>query len=393
MRIVRLAAVVILVLLVASPVRGAEPDDVAAALENTGVYVEPGAAVSERLVGEHVATMRNEGELASIAVLSEEPLSGATAFADALFARLGEGMILVVAPQSVGVAGETEVFTPEQVDAAVEVALDETSDADLITTFVAELTGTGEEPTGGGSSFLVWVVLIGGGVAAFLWWRSRRRSAGQRIDPRLAEAKAAVQQQIDAVANDIIELEDEVAGASDARVREFYGAAAATYNEVTGAYASAATPEALLALTNKLDEAIWQLDTAEALLDGKPLPERPEPQRLPTPSAGEPAGEGRPEEEPAPLPDRSPAGDASGLPPRPEYDRRDTRRSSYGGGGLFDILAGMAGAMMAGRMMRTSTGRRPPAPTYPKIDLGSPSSSRPRRTGTSRVRTGGRRRG
>ncbi len=430
----------VLGLVAGSPALAAEPSEVADIVADDGVYVEPGSSATSDEISDLVTTLRNEGEAASVVVLAGEPSGGAVTFADAVVDDLGEdNLVLVVAPESYGIAGESSQFSEDEVAAALDVAAGEDSDADLVRRFVSELVGadllpapagpgaTDPEPTDTGSGGISWlpIIVIGGLlVVGWLWWRGRSRAAaGSRIDPDLVEAKAAVQKQIDAVANDIIDLEDEVRASGNADASAGYRAAGATYNEVTEAYPGVTTPQGLLDLSNRLDEAIWQLDSAEAILDGKPPPPRPQaqvlPEKVPAPDvAGDGAREG------GSLPPRPDYAD--GPPPRPEYERRDSRRSSYGGGGLLQILIGLGGMLMSRRGGASSSGGglgdllgglgggssrggglgdlfggggrggamvRPPAPTYPRIDLQKPSASRPRPTGGRRMRMGRRRRG
>lgn len=412
-RVVTVVFIAVLVASVAPAAQAADAEDIASQVADTGVYVEPGVGVSATRLSTLVATVRNEGEAVNYVVLADEPSGGATTFADAVFRRIGEGVVVVVTPVSVGWSGLTEVFTDAEFDDAVDVSLDGATDEEVLELFTAALTGAPiptapETPqdapesvdapassSGGGSGWL-WLLVIGGGIVLFFVWRSRQnKMKGPRLDPRLADAKRAVQGQIADVANDIIDMEDEVRSADNAQVDEFYEAAGRTYNDVTEAVERANTPEALLELSNELDEAIWQLDSAEALLDGKPPPLRPQPKRLPT-------------AEPTAQPSTGAEGSSS-MPPRPsypDYDRRPTRRSSPVGGGLMDILIGMAGTMMAGRSRGggllgglgggSSRGRRVPTPQFPQVPRSGspvPSPSRPGRSASSSRRTSSTRRG
>jgi hypothetical protein len=220
-----------------------------------------------------------------------------------------------------------------------------------------------------------------------------RRGKNQSVNAaaeQMAKARGVVQKQVDAVANDILDLEDEVRVANNAEIDEFYNAASATYRTITERLQQAETPAALVDLSNDLDVAIWQLDCAEALLDGKPKPPRPE----------------RKEFEPAP------AGDRVTIPaPRDDYQRRPGRRSSYMGPGLAEILIGVAGQVLVGggrgrrggfggslgSMMRGRPARRD-APqargggVVPGPGSSAPRSSRRTRSGGGRVRGGGKRR-
>lgn len=415
------ALVAVLVALVPAVASAADADTIADDVATNGFYADPGADVTESFLGDLVATVRNEGERISFVVLADEPPSGAVTFADNVYDAGVDGVVMVVAPSTVGFGGVSEFYTSEEFEAALDAALDAGGDdAEILETFVVELTGvsspapttgTSSGSSSGGGSWLIWVLLIGAVlIAGFFWLRSKRRTAGPRLDPQLAEAKAAVQKQIDAVANDIIDLEDEVRQADNDEVDVYYAAAGDTYNSVTDAYPSANSPDTLLDLSNQLDEAIWQLDSAEALLDGNTPPPKPIPQTLPAPQelAPEPA---RSSDAPtgSSLPPK-PSYGGSAASPRPDYSRRSGRRSSYGGSGLFNILVGAAGAMMAsGNRSRTAShrgggfgglggtvlgNRRPPAPTRRTVSTrrGSSSTSRSSRGSGGRIRGGGRRR-
>lgn len=407
------AFVAVLSLIPLGSALAADAEDVAAVVADTGVYVEPGSDASAARLSDLVASVRNAGESVSYVALTDEPSGGATTFADAVFRRLGEGVVVVVAPETVSWSGRTEVFTDVEMNAAIEASLDAATDEEVFELFTATLigaavpdapaggdTGTATQPatgsdSSGGSSLLIWLLLIGAGIVAFFWWRSRQnRVKGPRLDPRIAEVKTTVQEQIADVANDIIDMEDEVRVADNDQVDDFYEAAGRIYGDVTEDFPSANTPEALLALSNKLDEAIWQLDSAEALLDGKQPPPRPQPRTLPPPPA------------PAGTPQTTPQGPSS-LPPRPshpDYSRRPSRRSSPMGGGLMDILIGMAGTMMAGRARggggllggRSSRGSRIGVPQFPQVPGGRsgspvPSPSRPGRSSSTGRSSSGRR--
>lgn len=367
----------------------AEPDEAANGIRSDGVFVEAGASATDTEIGDAVATARTGGERLSVVVLAEEPIGGATTFADAVVDAGSPGLVLVIAPDTVGYAGTPEAFTVEQIESALDAALEAGGDDGAIAVRFAESLGGGGSGSGGGT-LLLWIVVLGGGAVLLMWWLSRRSK--QRTDTaeeaRLAEARAGIQAQIDAVANDILELEDEVRLADDSRVDRFFEDASETYRRVTESFAEAESPAQLLEIANDLDEAIWQLDASEAILDGNPLPERPARRRL-EPEPAEPVG----------APGSRPA------PRVPEYRRRPSRRSSYSGAGITDLLTVLAGTMLSSRG-RTGRGGgllgggglfgtggtrssrpRPPGSRPPT------SAPKPRGTQGKRVRGGRRRRG
>jgi hypothetical protein len=387
----------------------ADPGEVARAVRDTGVYVEEGSDLASGEVADLVAEARNQGERLSIVVLAEDPGTGAVAFGDAVVDRLSDaGVILVVTPDDFGVVGEGTVYTEADYAAALDAAdLAAGSDTELVRAFVTSLTGvdaatdTPEPATtssgdgGGGFPWLLLVVLLVGGLLVFWMVRRGRKQATAAGEAQLAKARAEIQTQLDAVANDILDIEDEVRVADQDRVDELYQAASQTYQAASEELAAADTPADLLEIANRVEEAVWQLDSAEALLDGKSPPPKPEPKRL---------------EVPAPTP--APSGEGPlGLPPRPSYpsgyERRPTRRSGGLSPGLIEMLIALGAGALSSRgrsggglfPSRSASGPPPPVPSRDDGFLPSPSrrgttpSSPPSRRGTSgRMRMGRRRR-
>lgn len=346
----------------------ADVAEVADAVARDGFYVERDASISEDQAGDLVATMRNAGEGFSLVVLSDEPAAGATTFAESVQVALGRGLVLVIAPESLGAFGEGDVYSPAEVDRALDAAADVNgSDFDLAAVFVEEISGvsvgssadpipvpttvatqTTQPANEGGGNGLLWFVVIVAGIGGLLWWMSRRAKAKKQAvdESRLSQARLVIQEQLNDIANDVLAMEDEVRVADNARASRFYEQATETYNEASEALPKTDTPQGLVDLSNKLDVAIWQLDSAEAILDDKPLPERPEPKRLPEPAPPRPSS-------------RPPAGSPAPRPTVPgpsSYQRRTTRRSSSGGGSLMDLLILAGGAMATSR--RRSSQRR-----------------------------------
>ena len=417
-RILVLLSALLLVLAAPTLAGAAELEEVADQVARDGFYVESGATISEGEAGALVGEMRASGEAFSLVVLSEEPLAGATTFADGLVDRLGQLFILVIAPDTIGYAGQPVVYTEEQLEAALDAAI-EGDDREVATAFVGELTGVtltpgqvpvpvpsttivdqtaAAEASGGGFSLAPWLVLAG--IALFIWWMVRRSKAKRQVAAaaRIDEGRNLVAEQLNDVANDLLAMEDEVRVAENDRVTSFYEQAAETYSDVTEKLPAATDPQELVELSNRVDVAIWQLDSAEAILDDKPLPERPEPKRLEAP--------------PVPQPTPAPRAPTPRAPAPPTYERRPQRRSSYDGGGLLDLLIAVGGGMLSRRgrsMPRPSGGlgdmfnrpRSTPQSTYDDRPTPVPGPGRratptppsPSTRGTSRrVRSGRRRR-
>jgi len=423
---------VLLVLVVAWSASGALAADLATVVDDvaaTGVYLDSGVSISESDATEIVSAARNNGSRFHLVVLDDTPLGGNTAFAEAVFENLDidGGTVLVLSPEDIGWVTDNEGFTEDDMVAAFDFANSEGgNDAEYAANFVVGLVGAAtpadtappataatattaaaaaaESSGGGGGGFLILIFVIGG-LGLLVFWLIRRGSK-QTVNAaaeQMAKAQAVVQKQIDAVANDILDMEDEVRVADNREADQFYNEASETYRTVTEQLPNAESPQQLLELSNDLDVAIWQLDSAEALLDGKPKPPRPEPKRL------EPVA--RPSQDRVTTP-----------APRSDYQRRPSRRSSYLGPGMMEILIGVAGQVLGGGGRSTgrgrigSVGRRSSASTRtPRARRGggvvpgpgapvarrstrrattrrSPGRSTTRRSGGGRVRGGGRRR-
>ncbi len=283
-RIVRFSAVLFtLAALWAPPALAADPDDVARTVFDQGYFIEPGASISAGRAGELVAEVRNEGERFSLVVLSEEPAGGAVTFADAVFDRLGlDGTVLVVAPETAGFSSDQSLFTDAERNAALERAFDVGGDDEsFAAAFVATLVGEpasapGGSDGGGGSGFLVFLVVIAViGLLGFLWVRSQRKRSEAKVVGHLEEAKAEIQNQVDAVANEVLDLEERVRVADNEEADAFYQQANAAYVAAAEAFERATDLRALESISDQLDEAAWQLDAAEAVLEGRPVPKKP----------------------------------------------------------------------------------------------------------------------
>jgi hypothetical protein len=389
----------------------ADVGTIADAAAETGFYLDRGVSISEDDATAIVSAARNNGSRFHLIVLDDTPPGGNTTLAEAVYdeLRLPSGTILVLSPDDVGWISEGEGLTEADLLDAADSAIEAGgSDAEFAANFVLALFGSPVPATtaapsaaagdsGGGASGLLWFVVIIVGIGLLLFWLSRR-SRKQTVNAaaeQMAKARAAVQKQIDAVANDLLDMEDEVRVANNDEVDQFYNDAGETYREVTERVQAVETPQQLLDISNELDVAIWQLDSAEALLDGKSKPPRPEPKRLEMP----------------PRPDERVTVPA----PRPDYQRRQSRRSSYLGPGMMEILIGVAGQVLAGGgrgrgrtgglgsvFGRSSSSRQSSTPTAksgggiiagPGSTASRPSSTRRSTRSSSSRRSGGRIRG
>lgn len=356
-------------------VSAANPPDVARVVLEDGYFIEQGADATDAAVGAAVFDARASGGLLSVVVLADEPAAGATTYADAVANFAPQGTILVVAPQTVGWSTDGVDWTADELNHALDRSLDGSSSDEVVTIFVAELVHpSSSSGGGGGAGFLVVIGLIVLAGIAFFVWRSAKSNTA-RVGRITGDLRNKARVQVEDVANDILDLEDEVRQAGGAEVTARYQKASQIYSEATDALDRANTPQEIVAASAKLDDAIWNLDAVEALLDGKPVPPKPEPPKAAPPSPISPA---------------PPANAPSSPTPLQPYTRRETRRSSFGAG---DILA----AVLASRALRNAGRSGPTGGFGGGIGGFGRSSSRSTgggmRGGGGRMRGGGRRRG
>jgi hypothetical protein len=410
----RIAVPLALLLLLSSPASAATLDEAAAA-RDTGLYVEPGVSADRAALSAAVARASNAGVRLLVVLLEEDPGTGAATFADAVLDRIEEGTVLVLSPTGVGAASTTF----EQ--ATLERALDEGfaaggGDSGYVDAFVGTLVSdpsatstTSRDEGGGGGGVGLWIFLIIlGGLILVVVWAVRRqsKSAKASAERAISEARAEIKAQLDAAANSILEIADRVKLSASPEDNTYLEKASATFTEASESFESAADLTALEALSDRLDEARWQLDAAEAIAEGRSVPERPKPEERhacffdPT--------------HPGPFEDaeiRTAAGvrtvkvcgaDAGrlrkGADPEPRMIEVAGRSipapaapRSYGGGGidlggLFSVVLG--GAAGAERSMRWETGRSAGRSVAGRAGRRSPRSGRSGASAAGRSRAG-----
>jgi hypothetical protein len=317
----------------------ATPQEVLPGLEADGFYIEPGSNATEQVVGDAVFEGRADGGRLYIVVLADEPPSGAITFSDSVLDLIGGGYVLTVGPETVGWAGDGSIWSADEMDAAVDASLSAGgSDDAVVSTFIESLiaqptTGGdgGDGQSGGGGISIGWVVLAAA-VIIGIWMVMSRRTRGKRIAESMEEVKALAKAKLDEVANDILEMEDEVAVSENAEAKEHYQRASAMYAQAIDDNSTATSVREMLKVSEELDLAIWELDCAEALLDGKPKPPKPQP----------PVAQGT-----APP---APEGNGGTPPDVPgtvdHFDRRPQRQSS----GSNDMLTMLMTMMAMGGM-------------------------------------------
>ncbi len=118
------------------------------------------------------------------------------------------------------------------------------------------------------------IIAVGLVVLAAVVWQRRAQKRTEKT--RIGETRTVIRGQLDAIASDILKLEDEVRAAGNDEALTQYRNATSMYTAAFGEFEAADTAAELTDLATRLDVAIWQLDTTEALLDGNPLPAKPD---------------------------------------------------------------------------------------------------------------------
>ncbi len=348
-------------------------------LQLRGYYLDPGVDVDfsdmEQLVDAHPDVY--------FVALDADPTGGADLFATEVLTALGvEGTVIVVSPSELG--ARSTVVDDDTIDRAFDRSIDAfdrsypegfsifaevvvpevavpTSQDSSGETVAPQAAADGSSSGGSGFRIFLIIILVIGGL---IWWaiRRSRRSREQMMADRIDEVKAEIQAQLSEAANDVLELEDDVLLSDNQEAKELYYSGSAAYSEFQEKLASATSLAELDELAEGADLALWQLESAEALLEGREPPPKPEP---------------RPEYQP-PAPTTS----APRHPQLPEdlqlrrerRDQRGTRPRTRSAGGLGGLGAAavILRSLQQGRAPRpTSTRRAAQAPGRVQMpDLG-----------------------
>lgn len=338
-------------------------DEVIRELEQNGYYIERGAEGSDARFRQLVQQGDATGETWYFVSL-DGSVSGS--YADDLFESLTpQGPVLLYFLDNEGFAN-VQFATDESVSSSTQrqalQAFDDDWDQpeDFMEEVVQDytsLTGSSTGSAGSGSSgssdsssssndssgggfpwgwVLVPAVLVGG------FWFVSRRGSKKREGEDLETAqkiRAELQAEIDELANDVLVLSGPVDVADKDQITTYYREATDTYLDISEELPDVdqlkeANLKELSELGARVAHARWQMDAAEALISGEPVPEKPKVEPPPPKPSATPRAE-RPRARQ--MPQRQPR-------PRVPYSR--SRRRS--GGGLLDILIAGAG-MMGGR--------------------------------------------
>ncbi len=364
-------------LAVALPAAAQTPDEVAAEVADRGYWIDERLPAEASRIDAAVTAAGNAGVRLMVVLLYEDPAGGATTFADAVLDRVGSGTVLVLSETGEGVVSTD--LTQDRLEAALNAGYEAGGgDAGYVEAVVASLTGTpvdgggtegGGETEGGGSvTGLIVLLVVMGGLILLVVWAVRRQgkatAAGRQRS--IEEARREIKAQLDAMANTILEISDKVSLSDSREDNQYLEQAGRTFTEASEGYEAATDPARLEEISDRLDEARWQLDAAAALADGKPVPARPAAEERSAcffdPTHGGPFEDAEVRTAAGTKKVRVCAADAEKLRRGQQPDTRlievggrgvpaATAPRSYGGGGLdwLDVFAVIVGGMGAGR--------------------------------------------
>lgn len=287
--------------------------DIVSSVDNRGYYIEPGATVDLNRVEQITSRSASDGRPTAVVILAAEP---DTIVEDDLAAQIVESVadidaaVVLWGPapgeRGLGAAGLEGVYGDAEIDAAADAAaaasVEGSSLGDLAEAFIEALppggaaaseSGGTDDAVGSGSDAAAassdsggggfpWLILLipGIGIGAWLWFRSRRRKLDQHgSDDDITTARTEIREQLEVVANEILEHEDSIGLSNNADAIEHYRQASATYKQVSETLDETTNLLALADLNDRVDHARWRMDAAEALVEGRPAPPKPAPEK------------------------------------------------------------------------------------------------------------------
>lgn len=161
-------------------------------------------------------------------------------------------------------------------DGNAAAPLDNTETAtDEATTSSAPADADASDSGGGGIGFFpILLLLIALGVGG---WLLLKRRAKHHDTAELDRAKTELKAQLGSIATTIVENEDRVNVSGNEEAIRYFREANTTYTAVGELLPDTKTLLELAALDDRLDRARWQLDAADALLEGRAVPAEPTP--------------------------------------------------------------------------------------------------------------------
>jgi hypothetical protein len=251
------------VVLAAGPAVGQSVEEIVADLSLRHYYLEPGTDVAvndiEALAADHPGL--------NFVALAADVTDGADALAAELLDRLGEGTVIVLTPGEVGAVSFD--YSDRELGNALDavVAASNQGFLDGFATFASSL-----------SSGFPWVPVLVVGIPVsligFAMWSSGRRRK-RSADRRREQARAEIRSQMDVIATQILKLADDPRLEDQPAAEAHYRSASETFQQAETRLAGATTEAALEDLSDDLDRARWDLESATALIEGRPTPPEP----------------------------------------------------------------------------------------------------------------------
>lgn len=398
---------------VAQPTLG----EVVEAVEADGYYIDRDAEVDP---GDIADALDGVGDVV-VVVLAEDDPDGAAAAADQVRDGLGIDVVVLVVTPGEFAASRSDFFDAAEIDSALDAvadAFDEGgSTVDAVDAFVADLaattnddrrpipdlrdedgaptevtppaeTASSADPGGSGiGGFLIFLLVVVGLIGGFIWWAKRK---AKKVDTtEIDRARAEINSQLEVVAHDIVEYEHEIDLSGNDEAIDLYRSASITYNEVSEAVGETDNLLELAALNDKVDRARWQLEAAQAMAEGRPVPPEPEPEK-PAACFFDPTHKSGTEE----CTITTSAGDKEvrvcrrcadqlerGESPEPRMIDVGGRRVpaakaprshgglGMGGLGIFEVILGGLGALVAGRARQSSAQHQQPRSSRSSVGL------------------------
>ncbi len=248
-------------------------DEIASELRIEGYWVEDGMRIDEAAVTDALDDAEN---VIYLVVLATDHGTDPAFIAEDVAGRFASGTFIARTADFLGMYSIE--FDQSDVDRAIDAFV--LPDAEGIRAVDAALGGvpvatpSGGGGSGGGFPFgTVLLVLVGGGVV-WMVMSSNRRSQ-RATDKRLAEAREQLSEQADDVADDILAMADLVDAHDIPEATEHFRAANAIFAETEELIVDASHERELVDISNRLTEAEWRLEAAQALMDGRAVPEKP----------------------------------------------------------------------------------------------------------------------
>jgi hypothetical protein len=296
MRVLRFLLLGILAgLLVVTPAQAANVDEVAAELNFRGYSIEPGARGDVNAMEQLVADTRDDGRWYFVS-LAEDPEGGNDLFARRVSEFIGEsGTILVDSPGEVG-ADSADYGDPEigdAIDSALPALRDDFPGGSRA--FYEALSAGGLPPAGADDrgigapessatrdtrsnrGIFGLLLPLGAVLGISLIWRalSRRKKNNHLREQDTRIARRELQDQLDALASSIVDRSDMIGIEGNAAATAHYREANIAYTEALEGLESAETLQDLAVISIRVDRARWQIEAAEALVEGREVPPEP----------------------------------------------------------------------------------------------------------------------